>query len=75
MAAILACAREDRTLGDVKWIRELMDVHGSVEYARAVAHGLAGAALHEFEGIFGKRPESRDKEFIRGLVTWVFERC
>jgi geranylgeranyl diphosphate synthase type II len=75
MAAILARTREERATSDVRWIRKLMDDHGSVEYARAIAHGLAGAARHEFEGIFGSRPESRDKEFIRGLVTWVFERC
>jgi geranylgeranyl diphosphate synthase type II len=75
VASILARTREERSLSDVHWIRKLMDDHGSVEYARAIAHGLAGAARHEFEGIFGSRPESRDKEFVRGLVTWVFERC
>jgi geranylgeranyl diphosphate synthase type II len=75
VASILAHTREERSLSDVHWIRKLMDDHGSVEYARAIAHGLAVADRHEFEGIFGSRPESRDKEFIRGLVTWVFERC
>lgn len=75
LAAILARTREERTSQDVRWIRKQMDDHGSVEYARAVAHGLAGAALHEFDGIFGNRPETRDKQFVRGLVTWVFERC
>ena len=58
----------------VAWLRDLMDRCGSVEYARGIAHGLAGAALHECAGIFDLLPESRDKQFIRGLVTWVFER-
>jgi hypothetical protein len=30
--------------------------------------------LHEFAGIFGRLPASRDKDFLRGLVTWIFER-
>ena len=38
------------------------------------AHGLAGAALHEFSKIYDKVPDSRDKDFIEGMVTWVFER-
>ena len=75
LSAILARTREERTGADVRWIRKVMDDHGSVEYARAVAHGLAGAARHEFDRIFRGRPETRDKQFIRGLVTWVFERC
>jgi geranylgeranyl diphosphate synthase type II len=66
--------RHLRTLDQVEWIRRLMDDYGSVEYARGIAHGLAGAALHEYAGIYGDLPESRDKQFVHGLVTWVFER-
>jgi geranylgeranyl diphosphate synthase type II len=74
LAAILALPRQERTSAQIAWIRRLMDVHGSVEYAALIAHGLAGAALHEFEGIFGGLPDSRDKRFVEGLVSWVFER-
>ncbi len=66
--------RQQRTPEQVGWIRRLMDEYGSVEYARSIAHGLAGAALHEYAGIYGDLPESRDKQFVHGLVTWVFER-
>jgi geranylgeranyl diphosphate synthase, type II len=59
---------------DVAWLRGLMDSYGSIEHARGIAHGLAGAALHEFAGIFDSLPDTRDKQFMRGLVTWVFER-
>ena len=52
----------------------LMERYGSLDYAREIGHGLAGAALHEFAGIFGRLPASRDKDFLRGLVTWIFER-
>ena len=44
-----------------------MERHDSLNYARKIGHGLAGAALHEFAGIFGRLPASRDKDFLRGL--------
>jgi geranylgeranyl diphosphate synthase type II len=66
--------RHQRTPEQVEWIRRLIDEYGSIDYARSIAHGLAGAALHEYTGIYGDLPDSRDKQFVRGLVTWVFER-
>jgi geranylgeranyl diphosphate synthase type II len=66
--------RTQRTRRDVRWVRERMDHYGCVDYAREVAHGLAGAAAHEFELLYGGVPESRDKRFIRALPTWVIER-
>jgi geranylgeranyl diphosphate synthase type II len=75
VALILEGSRSQRTKAQVRWVRHLMDEHGSVEYSRAIAHGLAGAALHEYDSIYAGLPDSRDKQFIRGLATWVFERC
>jgi geranylgeranyl diphosphate synthase, type II len=43
-------------------------------YATSVAHGLAGAALCEFDQYFAAWPASRDLRFIRGLLTWVMQR-
>lgn len=74
LTAIMRLAREERTEEEVSWIRALMDRYGCVDYARQFAHGLAGAALHEFSLIYRDVPDSRDKRFIEGLVTWVFER-
>jgi geranylgeranyl diphosphate synthase type II len=74
LTAFLDGSRAQRTKAEVEWVRALMDTYGSVDYARGIAHGLAGAALHEYACIYGALPDSRDKEFIRGLVTWVFER-
>ena len=71
---VLRLAREARTSAQVEWVRGLMDVHGCIDYARQIAHGLAGAALHEYSLIYGFLPESRDKRFLEGLVTWAFER-
>jgi len=66
--------RGHREAAEVAWVRARMDQLGSLEYAADVARGLAGAALHEFESIFGGFPDSRDKAFIQGLVRWVIER-
>lgn len=71
---ILRLPREQRTVEQVHWIRSRMDVHGSIEYAREVASGLAGAALQEFSTTYGALLPSRDKQFIEELVTWVIER-
>ena len=73
LTAAMKCTREERTLEQVDWIRERMDTYGCIEYARSVAHGLAGAALHECSLAYGGVPDSRDKRFVEGLATWVFE--
>jgi geranylgeranyl diphosphate synthase type II len=75
LGRILGLERGARTDRDVLWIRERMDAYGCIEYARQVAHGLAGAALHEFEAAYRDLAPSRDKEFLRSLATWVLERA
>ncbi|APR81141.1 Octaprenyl diphosphate synthase [Minicystis rosea] len=75
ITALLGLTRGERTHADVQWVRALMDRHGSIDYARKVAHGLAGAALHEFEVAYGDLPESRDKRFLEAVATWAIERA
>jgi geranylgeranyl diphosphate synthase type II len=74
LTAFLALDRRAREPADVAWLRALMDRHGSIARARGVAHGLAGASLHEFDAVFGALPESRDKRFIQGVAAWIFRR-
>jgi geranylgeranyl diphosphate synthase type II len=74
LADILRLSREQRTAEQVAWMRGRMVAHRCIDYARRLAHGLAGAALHEYRRAFAEVPEGRDKAFIGGLVTWVFER-
>jgi len=71
---LLSLPREQRTADHVAWIRETLDRYGSIEYARRFAQALAGAASYEYSQIYGDLPDSRDKRFIGGLITWVFER-
>jgi geranylgeranyl diphosphate synthase type II len=74
VADFLAQPRGQRRYADVIWVRELMDCYGSLDYTRWVAHGLAGAALHEFALAYAELPDSRDKHFIEQLAVWVLER-
>jgi geranylgeranyl diphosphate synthase type II len=67
--------RRERDADDVEWIRTRMDHYDCIDYARKVAHGLAGAARHEYDALYAGIPESRDKQFIAALVTWVLERA
>jgi geranylgeranyl diphosphate synthase type II len=75
LGRILAPERSARTAVDVHWVRSLMDAYGCIEYARQVAHGLAGAAKHEFRAAFGDLPDSQDRRFLEALPAWVIERA
>jgi geranylgeranyl diphosphate synthase, type II len=71
IAAILARPRGERTVEQIRWLKRLMDRYRCLDYARAFARGLTGAALHEYGGVFAGLPDSRDKRFIQSLITWV----
>jgi geranylgeranyl diphosphate synthase type II len=72
---LLGQPRPQRTAEQVRWLRQRMESHGSIDYARQLANALAGAAAHEFSIIYGSLAPSRDKDFIEELVTWVIERA
>jgi geranylgeranyl diphosphate synthase type II len=72
---ILRRPRELRSAGEVGWIRDRMDAYDCLGYARQVAHGLAGAAVHEFDLECGGLPASIDKDFLRALPEWVLARA
>jgi len=74
LCAFLDTPRRARQPADCQWVRERMDAYGCLDYARDVAHGLAGAALHEYSLLYAAVPESRDKRFIEAVVTWVLAR-
>lgn len=48
ITAHLAKQRHEMQLADVDWLRSTMERYGSIDYARQVAHGIAGAAMEEF---------------------------
>ncbi len=59
----LALPRAEKSEQEISWLRGAMRRLDCVEYARSVAHALAGAALHEFRVAFGSAVECRDKGF------------
>ena len=71
---ILKTPREQRTEKSIRWLQTEMKSKGCIEYAQELAHGLAGAASHEFEQVFGDMPDSGDKQFLSKLPAWVIER-
>jgi geranylgeranyl diphosphate synthase type II len=71
----LALPRRERDPETVAWVRARIDDYGCLEYARQVAHALAGAARHECAAAIGALPDSRDKRFIEALAVWVLERA
>ncbi len=74
LLSILRNDRGDRLAGQISWMRDLMNRYECIEYARQFARWLAGAALHEYSIAYAGLPDSRDKQFIRAMVTWVLER-
>jgi geranylgeranyl diphosphate synthase type II len=69
----LALERSARTAAEVRWVRALLERTSAMEHARLTARALAGAALYEFDAIFGAA-DGRDAQFIRCLITWVLRR-
>ena len=74
LSAFLGLPRAARSDADVAWVRQRMAHHGCIDQARQVAHGLAGAARHEFDQVYRHLPDSRDKRFIAALPAWAIER-
>jgi geranylgeranyl diphosphate synthase type II len=70
----LALPRAARTHEDARWVRARMDHYDCIDYARQVAHGLAGSARFEFEQLYRHVPDSRDRRFIEALPAWTIER-
>jgi geranylgeranyl diphosphate synthase type II len=71
---ILAASRGQKTSSDIRFIRDAMDAYGSIDYARQLAHGLAGAARRECERVYGGLPASRERSFLEALPGWVLTR-
>jgi geranylgeranyl diphosphate synthase, type II len=75
LLAYLARPRSLRSLPEARHIRELMVVHGSVDFAREFARGIAYDAESSFEQAFGARAaETPAGGFVRGLINYMLDR-
>jgi len=74
LSRYLALPREARSAADTEVILRQMEEYGSIAHARQVARFLAGAALAEFDRVFGQLPMTSDRDFLRDLVMFMIER-
>jgi len=72
---ILGKPRETRSQREISWLRDGVESYGCIDYAREVAHAMAGAAIHEAAQVYRDLPESRDKRFLEALPRWVLARA
>lgn len=65
---------DERTPEVVDEVRALIDAYGSIEFTRAYAAGIAGAADDAFEEAFAGATAGADTEFVRALVPYMLDR-
>lgn len=70
----LAKPRRRRTQAETALILSEMEDFGSIAHARQTARFLAGAALEEFDQVYGQLPQSGHRDFLRDLVVFMIER-
>jgi geranylgeranyl diphosphate synthase type II len=74
VTTFLSQPRAIRSARDVRWILDLMQSLGSIDYGRTVSRQLAGATLYEFTQAFADVPESDEKTFLRQLIGYMISR-
>lgn len=70
----LGMERSERTPAVVAEIRGLMVEHGSIDFTRAYAAGIAGAARESFDEAFAAVPEGPATGFLRSLIPYMLDR-
>lgn len=72
--AFLAASRAARSPEMVAEVHDLMVSLGAIDHARTVASAMAGAAQSEFDRAIAGQPKRAERDFLAGLIPWVFER-
>lgn len=75
LRGFLARPRERRLPRELGWIRDLLDRHGSIAYARRASRDLAAAAGHAFDETFSGATDTQASRFVREIVDHVVERA
>lgn len=71
---IYRAPRDERRGPVIQRVVDLMHRYGSIDHAVSGAHGLAGAALAEFQRDFEGVPDSDDRRFLFDLVLHLVNR-
>ena len=64
----------ERTADVIAEVRGLIDDYGSIEFTRAYAAGIAGAATVAFEAAFAGAAPGPDTDFVGALVPYMLDR-
>lgn len=74
LVAFLAKDRKERTAREVEWVMEMMERHGSIQYAKDLAKDLKEQAVAMFgqELCFLRQRPARDN--LRTLINFVLDR-
>jgi geranylgeranyl diphosphate synthase, type II len=70
----LTATRATRTEAQVARIRAMLDDHGSIDFAREYAAGVAAVAEEAFEEAFSGTAPGPDRDFVRALVPYMLGR-
>ncbi|CAN5182381.1 polyprenyl synthetase family protein [soil metagenome] len=74
LRCFLAKERRERTDAEVRTVSALIDEHGSLDYARHYAAGIASAATDAFEEAFVGVDDSPDRRFVEDLIGYMLQR-
>lgn len=74
VGAYLPASRETRTAAQVAEIRRLMDEHGSIDFARQYAKGVAAVAEEAFADAFADAHPGPDRDFVEALIPYMLGR-
>jgi geranylgeranyl diphosphate synthase type II len=59
---------------DIRAIYDLMESHGSIDFARRFGQGIADACRAQFHEAFGDLPPSAERQFLWEIIGWMLER-
>jgi geranylgeranyl diphosphate synthase type II len=74
LTAFLGRSRSERSEADVRWVRERLDEHGSIEAAATTARELADAARAEAEKALADAVVGADRDFLLAMPQYVITR-
>ena len=72
--ALLGTPRLDKQAADVAWLRERMDVRGSLRYGRALAEDYSARAIARDDSLGPLFQETDDRRFLREMLHYVIDR-
>jgi len=71
---ILGKERVSKEESDVGEVLELIRKYGSIDYAKKMAFDLSKVALDEFENIFGRLKNGKEKSGLREITEYMVTR-